>query len=155
MTKICDHTSVGMLVWKEDKLLLIERKKFPFGFAIPAGHVDEDKSFEDAATRELKEEVGLDTTDLKLIIEGKKENSCRREGGTWHLWKIFEIATSGNLRPSMEETKKVGWYSKNEINKLADRTKKYINKEVSEEEWESNPGLELVMYNWFKELKII
>jgi len=31
--------------WQNDKLLLIERKKFPFGFAPPAGHVDGDADF--------------------------------------------------------------------------------------------------------------
>lgn len=39
MPKICDHTSVGMFVWRGGKLLLIERAKFPFGFAVPAGHL--------------------------------------------------------------------------------------------------------------------
>ena len=66
MTKKCDHTSVGMLVWKEDKLLLIERKKPPFGFALPAGHVDGDDSFEVAAKRELEEEVGLKTNNIRV-----------------------------------------------------------------------------------------
>ncbi|MEK9177792.1 MAG: NUDIX hydrolase, partial [Patescibacteria group bacterium] len=61
MSKICDHKSVGMFIWNDDKLLLIERGKRPYGFAVPAGHVDGDKTFEIAAIRELKEEVGLDT----------------------------------------------------------------------------------------------
>jgi len=155
MSKICDHTSVGMIVWKEDKLLLIERKKFPFGFAIPAGHVDENKSYEEAAIRELKEEVGLDAGDLELAIEGRKENVCRREGGTWHFWKIYKINTTGELKPSSEETKRAGMYSKEEIQKLGERTKKYLNKEITDEEWEGSPGLEPVMYNWFQELNII
>jgi len=57
--KSCDNTSVGMLVRKEDKVLLLERMKPPYGFAPPAGHVDEDltstgkKDFEAAARREL------------------------------------------------------------------------------------------------------
>lgn len=68
MSKLCDNKSVGMIVWRNDKLLLIERKKPPFGFAPPAGHVDDDKSFEVAAKRELKEEVGLDTDNLELLI---------------------------------------------------------------------------------------
>lgn len=80
MTKICDHTSVGMFVYKGDKLLLIERKKFPFGFAVPAGHVDNDHDFETAALRELKEEVGLDGVTLTKIYEGRRDNPCRREG---------------------------------------------------------------------------
>ena len=30
-----------------------------------------------------------------------------------------------------------------------------VNKNYPEEEWNENPGLEAVMYEWFKELKII
>ena len=78
MEKVCDHTSVGIMVWRGDKLLLIERAKFPKGFAVPAGHVDGDATYEDSAKRELKEEVGLDAMGLRLIAEGRKENPCRR-----------------------------------------------------------------------------
>lgn len=144
-----------MLVWKGEKLLLIERKKKPFGFAIPAGHVDEDKTFEDAAMRELKEEVGLDGLNLRLVLEGRKDNPCRREGGTWHLWKIYELKVTGELIPNLEETKSTGWYTKGKISELGLRTEKYRHGEISEEEWETDPGLEPVMYDWFKELKII
>lgn len=155
MTKICDHTSVGMFVWKDEKLLLIERAKFPFGFAVPAGHVDGDATYEESARRELKEEVGLESRELKLIAEGRKENPCRREGGLWHNWKIYEIYTTGEIVRSEDETKRVGWYTSLEIKELGDRTDRYNRSEINEEEWNKNPGLEPVMYEWFKELKII
>jgi ADP-ribose pyrophosphatase YjhB (NUDIX family) len=155
MTKICDHTSVGMLVWKDDELLLIERAKFPHGFAVPAGHVDGDSTFEESATRELKEEVGLDATNLELVAEGRKENHCRREDGNWHYWKIYKISVEGDIDRSQDETKQAGWYTKKQISQLALKTEKYNNQEITEEEWSKNPGLEPVMYEWFKELKII
>jgi ADP-ribose pyrophosphatase YjhB (NUDIX family) len=155
MLKVCDHTSVGMLVWKDDKLLLIERAKFPFGFAVPAGHVDGDPTFEDSAKRELQEEVGLQVAGLKLVAEGRKENPCRREDGTWHYWKVYEVNYAGELDRSEEETKRADWYAKEQIQALGDRTKKYLNEEISEEEWQQNPGLEPVMYDWLKELDII
>lgn len=155
MSKICDHTSVGMLVWKEDKLLLLERARFPFGFAIPAGHVDGDQTFEEAAIRELSEEVGLTANKVELISEGRRENPCRREDGTWHYWKIYKINTTGEIKRSEDETKKVGWYNVEEIKKLGERTAKYLNKEISDEEWEAKPGLEPIMYKWFQELKLI
>ena len=136
MSKTCDHTSVGMLVWKDDKLLLIERARFPFGFAVPAGHVDGDKTFEEAAIRELKEEVGLEAKVAKLLIEGRKENKCRREGGDWHYWKIYQMETKGEVIRSKDETKSAGWYTKSEIKKLEDK-------------------LEPVMREWFIELKLI
>ena len=155
MAKICDHTSVGMFVWKEGRLLLIERKKFPPGFAVPAGHVDGDTSFEESAKRELKEEVGLDTTELELIAEGRKENHCRREGGNWHYWKLYRCEVAGDMKGNADETRQAGWFAKEQIAKLAERTERYSKKEISEDEWNRNPGLEPVMYEWFKELKII
>jgi len=100
MTKQCDHKCVGMLAWKDSKLLLIERKKFPFGFAPPAGHCDEDNDdFEKAAKRELLEEVGLEAQNLELAAEGRKETPCRRENGTWHYWKIYQVEAEGENLP--------------------------------------------------------
>lgn len=155
MPKICDHTSVGMMVWKNEKLLLIERANFPFGFAIPAGHVDGDETYEIAAQRELKEEVGLEVKSLDLIFEGRKDTACRRENGSWHYWKIYKVATTGEIMRNQEETKQAGWYDIKQIKDLAIRTEKYINQEITENDWEKAPGLEMVMYEFFKELKII
>jgi ADP-ribose pyrophosphatase YjhB (NUDIX family) len=155
MSKKCDHTSVGMFVWKDNELLLIERARYPFGFAVPAGHVDGDLDYEESAKRELKEEVGLETDDLELIGEGRKENHCRREDGTWHYWKIYNVKVRGNIERNQDETKQAGWYSKEEISLLTEKTEKYNNKDITEEEWNQNPGPEPVMYEWFKELKII
>lgn len=155
MSKICDHTSVGMLVWQNDKLLLIERKKFSFGFAPPAGHVDGDADFVTSAKRELQEEVGLETIELKLLIEGKKNNACRREDGTWHDWKIYQVEASGEIKRSEDETKQAGFYDKESLLALADKTEQYLRGEIKEEDWEKSPGLEPVWYEWLKELKII
>lgn len=155
MPKICDHTSVGMIVQKDGKILLIERANFPKGFACPAGHVDGDETYEISAARELKEEVGLDTTDLQLLIDKRKENPCKREGGTWHHWKIYKTEAAGDVVRSLDETKKAGWYSIDETKALAEKTKQYLKGEISEEAWNENPGLEPVWYEWFQELQII
>lgn len=154
MVKICDHKSVGMLVWKDEKLLLIERGRFPFAFAPPAGHCDGD-DFEFTAKKELQEEVGLNVESLKLLIEGRKENPCRREDGTWHHWQIFEVEFSGDVNRSLEETKQTRWVNKDELKSLAVRTEEYRAGKISEEEWEKSPGLEPVWYDWMKDLKII
>ncbi len=155
MTKICDNKSVGMLIYKGDDLLLIERMKFPFGFAPPAGHVDDKGTFENAAKEEVEEEVGLVPTNMELIKEGRKENPCRREGGTWHYWKIYKVDTEGDIKPSEDETKQAGWFSKNQIEELANRTEEYRAGKVSEDDWQKTPGIEPVWYEWFKELGII
>lgn len=155
MSKKCDNKSVGMLVWRGDKLLLIERKKPPFGFAPPAGHVDDKGSYINAAKEELEEEVGLTPIKITLVAEGKKNNPCRREGGSWHYWKVYRTETKGKLKPSKDETKQAGWYSKEQIKLLAKRTKDYLDKKIEEQEWHSSPGIEPVWHEWFKELNII
>lgn len=136
MSKVCDHTSVGMLVWREGKLLIIERKKAPLGFAVPAGHVDGDSTFEEAAKRELKEEVGLDAHRLEIMFDGRKENPCRREGGIWHHWKIYKVEATGDVKRSEEETKQAGWYSVEELRAMYDK-------------------IEPIWQELFKELKIL
>lgn len=151
-SKICDHTSVGMLVWRNKKLLLIERKNAPFGFAPPAGHVDTKSSYEEAAKNELLEEVGLVARKVKLVIEGRKDFACRRIGGTWHYWKIYEVKVSGKIKRSERETKQVGWFSQEQIKQLAEKTKGYIACQVSERAWQNSPGIEPVWYEWFQEL---
>ncbi|MDZ4661714.1 MAG: NUDIX domain-containing protein [Pseudomonadota bacterium] len=155
MVNKCDNKSVGMLVWKDSDLLLIERKKPPFGFAPPAGHVDGDNSFEESAQRELKEEVGLDTKNIKLLIEGRKDNPCRREGGSWHYWKIYKIEAIGEIKRSEDETKQANFYKKDDLLLLATKTEKYLHGNIEQSDWEKSPGLEPVWYEWLKELKII
>lgn len=123
----CDNTSVGILVFQNDKLLLIDRKKPPFGFAAPAGHVDdhgdtedpEEKRYEQAALDELEEETGLRAGELVLWAEGRMENLCRRPGGNWHYWRIY-VATevTGTLRPSEDETKGHFWCSGEQMSRL-------------------------------------
>ncbi len=153
--KRCDHTSVGMHVWKQKRLLMIERKKPPYGFAPPAGHVDNRPSFEEAAKKELKEEVGLETKNLKLIFEGRKNNVCRRKGGNWHYWKVYNVQTRGQVKRSLYETNRFEWCNKKDIADLAERTRKYLEGSVSEKEFRKSPGLEVFWYQWRKELKLI
>ena len=156
MADQCDNRSVGMIV-RNDKgeLLLIERKKEPYGFAPPAGHVDDHGSFEDAARVELEEEVGLVAESLELVAEGRKDNTCRREGGDHHKWKIYRVTATGEVKRSKEETKQAGWYTPLAIQKLAAKTEKYNRGEISEKEWRRSPGIEPVWYGWFKELRIV
>lgn len=150
----CDNTSVGMLVWHDDKLLLIERKKPPFGFAAPAGHVDADATYENAALRELTEEVGLRGTALELVLEQETNNPCRR-GGTWHHWKVYSTQVSGTVQPSQSETKRAGWYSRQQLRQLAERTQAYLDGQIDETAWEQEPGLELVWFAHLRQLAII
>jgi ADP-ribose pyrophosphatase YjhB (NUDIX family) len=149
----CDNKSVGIIVWKSGKLLLIERRNFPFGFAPPAGHLDGD-SYEEAAKRELKEEVGLEVTNLKLLHEERADTSCKRGGG-WHYWKIYEVEVKGEVKRSLQETKQVDWYDLKQIRSLAEKTRMYREAKISASDWEKEPGIENVWLDWFNKLRIL
>ena len=140
----CNNTSVGMIVGNDGKLLLIERKKFPFGFACPAGHVDEGETYEEAAIRELQEEVGLSVEKLDTVFEGDMQNICRRPGGNWHHWKVFKVSSRGGVRASEGETKSYRWVTDAELSALIARSRDYLAGNISEEDWRLSPGLELV-----------
>lgn len=155
LLKVCDNKSVGMIIRKGETILLIERKKPPYGFAPPAGHVDDKGSFDNAAKEEVEEEVGLNVVNVTLVTEGRKENPCRRPGGSWHYWKIYEVETSGEVKRSEDETKQAGWYTVDQIKTLAQRTVSYKAGEISEDDWQNSPGIEPVWCEWFKELKIL
>lgn len=155
MTPICDHTSVGILIWRDRRLLLIERRKPPPGFAPPAGHVDDHGSYEDAARAEVREEVGLEVVSLRLLGEGRRDNPCRRIDGTWHYWKIFEAQVKGEPNRSHEETKGLLWADDEVLQKLASRTLTWQSKKLSDQEWIASPGIEPVWLQWMSELRVI
>ena len=142
MIKSCDHTSVGMIIKKQDSILLIERMKPPFGFAPPAGHLDGD-TYENSAIRETQEEVGLKVNKVTLIAEGRKENPCRRTDGSWHYWKIYELETEGEIKRSLDETKQASWCSREQISTLAKKTEEYLQGNISQEEWEKETEMQI------------
>ena len=153
---VCDNKSVGIIVRQDNAILLIERKNFPPGFAPPAGHVDDHGGEQNAAKAELSEEVGLTVVELRPVIEDlRKENSCKREGGDYHHWWVYEAEATGELKASQDETKQAGWFTLDDIRELALRTEAYKRGEIGEDEWNEKPGLEPVWYDHFKDLDIL
>lgn len=98
--------AVCILVENEDGLILgVSRKDNHSDFGLPGGAVEAfDKSFEDAATRELKEETGLDIKNLVLIFteqEGEYET------------KTYSGSVSGTI--SSNEIGIVKWVTWNDL----------------------------------------
>jgi len=128
------HYSVGALIKKDEKFLLIDRAIFPFGFAGIAGHVDEGEAPEESIIREIKEESGLTAKECELIFEENLDWNTCSEGITHHYWYLYSCDVSGDVKLNKGEEKSIEWYSKEEIQNLT---------------------LEPVWEYWFKKLGII
>ena len=130
------HVSVGAIIKNEDnKILMLDRAYFPFGWACPAGHVDKNEDPEQALKREIKEETNLDIKTYKLLIHEFVEwNKCIK-GVKGHDWYVYEIGEwQGKIKQNKREVKEINWFSPDEIKKLK---------------------LEQIWQYWFKKLRII
>lgn len=147
----CDHTSVGVLVFRDNALLLINRRRPPFGLAAPAGHVDvpspTEEDFQAAAIRELQKEMGLTAMSLTFLGGGRRENHCRRPDGNWHEWRIYEAVVTGTVEPSTAETKGWCWCGHDELAQLLQGEALRVGEE--------DIGLEPVWREWLEELAVL
>jgi len=57
--------TVDIIIEIDKKIVLIERKNPPYGWALPGGFVDYGESYETAALREALEETNLNVTGLR------------------------------------------------------------------------------------------
>lgn len=128
------HYSAGAVVERDGKFLLIDRASPPFGFAAPAGHVDEEESPVEAVAREVREETGLAVVRSEVVGEGLVAWNVCSKGVRGHYWYVFRCDVEGELRRSERETKSAGWYARDVLKGLR---------------WEP------VWEYWFRKLKLV
>src|SRR5260370_17188827 len=63
----CPPVAADVIAEIGDKIVLIERKNFPLGWAIPGGFVDFGETVEQAAMREAREEISLEVEIRALL----------------------------------------------------------------------------------------
>jgi 8-oxo-dGTP diphosphatase len=59
--------TVDIIIEFEGKIILIERRNKPYGWALPGGFVDYGESLEEAAVREAREETSMEISNLRLL----------------------------------------------------------------------------------------
>ena len=64
---VCPPIAADIITEIGNQIVLIERKNFPEGWAIPGGFVDFGETVEAAAIREAKEEISLDV-ELRVLL---------------------------------------------------------------------------------------
>jgi ADP-ribose pyrophosphatase YjhB (NUDIX family) len=63
----CPPIAADVIIEIRTKVVLIERRNFPFGWAIPGGFVEFGETVEQTAAREVREETSLDVELRELL----------------------------------------------------------------------------------------
>jgi len=89
------HESVGIFLSNsEKKVLFFELTKFPFGYTIPAGHLDVGETPLQAIQREMREETNLSAESIELVSEEQLIGDACIRGADVHFWHLYKGRTS-------------------------------------------------------------
>ena len=64
---VCPPIAADVIAEIGDRIVLIERRNFPYGWASPGGFVEVGEAVEDAAVREAREEISLEV-ELRTLL---------------------------------------------------------------------------------------
>lgn len=105
------HESAGIFVRRADgAYLFFELTAFPYGYTVPAGHVDTGETGEQAAIRELGEEVGIAADDVKEFASCTIPGDRCSSGADTHDWHAFVYQLKDGQAPTRcEEGKNLQW----------------------------------------------
>ncbi len=94
-----------------EKVVLIERKNPPFGWALPGGFVEYGESLEDAAVREAHEETGLK---VELIRQFHSYSDPSRDARGHTISTVF-LARAEGFPAAADDAKSAGLFSDSEL----------------------------------------
>ncbi len=102
-------TAGAVVVNEEGCVLLVKHVFRPgSGWGIPGGFINEGEQAEDAARRELREEIGLELDRIELAFVRTVEHVKQLE-------IIFRCRASGTPRPRNIEIHRVAWYAPDKL----------------------------------------
>ena len=113
--KIYPKVGVGVMVMKNNKVLLGKRKGShgEAQYAWPGGHMEYMESFADVATREVKEETGMEIQNIRFLCLYNLKKYAPK-----HFVDIGLIADWKSGEPQVMEPKKFedwNWYNLNNL----------------------------------------
>lgn len=112
------HISVGAIIRDGTKILLLKRRAFPYGYDIPAGHVEYNEEPIEAVKREILEETALKVTHTKLLFKGVMKGNRCRYGADSHIWYVYECNYEKGIPILNPESEVIGWFELDEVNTL-------------------------------------
>jgi ADP-ribose pyrophosphatase YjhB (NUDIX family) len=107
--------TVDIIIEIGGKIVLIERKYPPPGWALPGGFVDYGESFEQAAVREAMEETGIAVTDLRQF----RTYSNPGRDARMHTSSTVYIAQGRGVPKAADDAARAALFCKEELPELA------------------------------------
>lgn len=115
------HNEVAVLIVNDNKQVLLERrsanKRFePNKWALCAGHVEAGEGLKKAMLRELKEELGIDTSEDNLTEFSNKEITIKDSNS--HITYFYYIKLNlkeEEFKIEKEELSEVKWFEIDEV----------------------------------------
>ena len=107
--------TVDIIIEIDGKIVLIERKNPPPGWALPGGFVDYGESFEQAAAREAREETGLTVTNLKQFHTYSRPDRDARQ----HTASTVYIAQAKGLPQAGDDAGRAALFTAQDLPPLA------------------------------------
>lgn len=121
---------VGVILYNEkNEIFLMTSPKWR-GYIVPGGEIKKDESEEEALRREIREELGIEISDLVRVGEKEKPESSDFKDSTvrFHFIDFFARALQTKITPS-DEILECGWFSIDKAFKLPllDSTRNLLN----------------------------
>lgn len=109
------HVDVAAIILRDNKILLTERRTYPFGLEIPVGHLEYNESLEQALKREVYEEVGLQVQSMTLLSQMEQPISYCRYGSDVEEWVVYLAECNTDEFISNNEIESIVWIDLDKI----------------------------------------
>jgi 8-oxo-dGTP diphosphatase len=108
---VCPPIAADVIAEVDGRIVLIERRNFPPGWAIPGGFVEVGESVETAARRELFEETSLEV-DLRILL-GVYSRPDRDPRG--HTVSVVYVGRAHGTPKAADDAREVGLFMPDDL----------------------------------------
>jgi 8-oxo-dGTP diphosphatase len=106
-------TTDAVIARADGRIVLIDRKNEPYGWALPGGFVDEGEEFGAACKREAKEETGLE---VELVAQLFTYSDPKRDPRKHTATTVYACRVQSGQEPqAADDAKDARWFAESEI----------------------------------------
>jgi mutator protein MutT len=114
--------TASAIIIRDGKILLCKRASDPFKdkWDLPGGYLEEKESPEDALKRELREEIGIEIENSKLITVNGPAYYPFSEQDQWNTDIYYEVTTNDEPRAMNDsDVEAIDWFDPNHLPDMA------------------------------------